>query len=221
MRLFIAGQKAFGEAVFTALRDDGHEVCGVIAPLLRGDGRGPDRLRATALGAGVHVLPPGGLSDRTLPDGVDLIVSAHSHDFIGQKTLRKAKLGAIGYHPSLLPRHRGRDAVRWAVHMGEAVTGGTVYWLSENTDGGPIAAQEHVFIRPGDDAGELWRRDLFPLGLRLLRRVVYDVAGGLIVRIPQDDALASWEPSWSRPPLHKPELPQIGSISGFNVVSRR
>jgi hypothetical protein len=33
--------------------------------------------------------------------------------------------------------------------MGDAVTGGTVYWLNDAVDGGPIAAQEHVFIVPG------------------------------------------------------------------------
>ena len=43
--------------------------------------------------------------------------AAHSHDFIGRKTRALSRLGALGYHPSLLPLHRGRDAIRWAVHM--------------------------------------------------------------------------------------------------------
>lgn len=219
-KLFICGQKAFGAAVFEALLADGFDVLGVQAPPFRQSG-GADRLRAAALRAGVGVMPPGALNARSLPSGVDLIVAAHSHDFIGMPTIRKAAIGAIGYHPSLLPRHRGRDAIRWAVHMGEAVTGGTVYWLSENTDGGPIAAQGHCLVSPNDDAESLWRRELFPLGVALVRRVVAEVDGGRITRIPQAEDLATWEPSWARPPLHKPELLQIGEVAGFESVTHK
>lgn len=169
MRVFIAGQKAFGRAVFEAIAADGHKIVGVCAPPFSSrsatDGtRFPDRLREVAERAGVAWLPSGQLRADTLPAGVDLIIAAHAHDFIGRKTRLAARLGAIGYHPSLLPRHRGRDAVRWAIHMGEVVTGGTVYWLSDGVDAGPIAAQDWCWIRPGDAAGELWQRELFPLG---------------------------------------------------------
>jgi len=76
-----------------------------------------------------------------LPGGVDLILYAHSHDFIGAATRGKTRLGAMGYHPSLLPLHRGRDAVCWTLRMGDKVAGGSVYWLTDVVDGGPIAAQ--------------------------------------------------------------------------------
>ena len=42
---------------------------------------------------------------------VDLIVSAHSFRIIPPWALRRAVLGGIGYHPSLLPAFRGRSAV--------------------------------------------------------------------------------------------------------------
>jgi methionyl-tRNA formyltransferase len=103
--------------------------------------------------------------------------------------------------------------------MGDKVTGGTVYWLDRNTDGGPIAAQKHVFVLPGETPEELWRRALFPLGLDLFRTALNDIDAGVLRRIPQDEAVATWEPSWSRPPLYKPELIQIGRIEGFSVVS--
>lgn len=87
------------------------------------------------------------------------------------------------------------------------MTGGSIYWLNDTVDGGPIAAQEHVFIRPGDDARELWTRDLAPLGLKLFRKVLGDVSAGRIVRIPQDHALATWEPAIAgQPRLFRPDL---------------
>lgn len=90
--------------------------------------------------------------------------------------------------------------------MRDRVAGGSVYWLSDNVDGGDVAAQEWCFVRPDDDASSLWRRELFPIGVRLLNRVVDDVSAGVLVRVPQDEELATWEPSWSRPPLRRPEL---------------
>lgn len=201
MRILIAGQKYFGAAVFRALREvPGVEIVAVSAPA-------KDRLADQAALRGVPNILAGTLSADTMPERVDLIVTAHSHDFIGEKTRLRATYGGIGYHPSLLPVHRGRDAVRWAIRMRERVTGGTVYRLSNKMDGGNILAQEHVFIRPGDTDESLWRERLCPLGIRLLTEVVCRHAKeGFIHGEEQDEAIATWEPSIDRPPAFRPDL---------------
>jgi len=217
MNIFLCGQKAFGAAVLKLCIDKGLNIVGVSSP--RKNSRG-DRTDMTAQLAARHGIPwqkAGELNADTLPGDVDLIVAAHSFDFIGAATRRKTRLGAIGYHPSLLPVHRGRDAVRWAVHMGDKITGGTIYWLSDNMDGGDIAAQRHVFIRPGESASELWRRALFPLGVELFGAVLDDIVGGTLVMIPQDNTCATWEPSIDRQPVFRPDLPRIGAIPGYTV----
>ena len=208
MRILIAGQKWFGAQVFIALRAvPGVEVAAVCAPT---GGPVADRLFGQADLRGVPVIKAGTLSAKTMPEGVDLIVAAHSHDFIGERTRMRAKWGAIGYHPSLLPLHRGRDAVRWAVRMRERVTGGSVYRLSNRMDGGDVLAQRHVFIGPEDTAEELWRRDLAPLGVELLAQVVGRFASdGYVHGTAQDEALATWEPSIDRPPAFRPDLLMI------------
>lgn len=202
MNIIIAGQKWFGSAVFRALRElPGVTVSAVCAPA-------GDRLAAQA---DIHHVPVlAKLTAATMPAGVDLIVAAHSHDFIGQATRLRAKWGGIGYHPSLLPLHRGRDSIRWAIRMGERVTGGSVYRLSNRMDGGDVLAQRHVFIRPDDTAEELWRRDLAPLGVELLAQTVAAYAeGGYVHGAAQDEALATWEPSIDRPPAFRPDLLMI------------
>lgn len=179
----------------------------------------PDRLFEVARSLNLPVLPAGRLNAETLPTGVDLIVAAHSHDYVGRKTRLRSRLGAIGYHPSLLPLHRGRDAIRWTLKMGDRVTGGTVFWLSDTVDGGPVAAQDFCLVRPDDTPESIWRRDLGPMGIRLFHQVLKDLERGILVKIPQDEALATWEPSWTRPPLYKPDLLQIGdALAGFTVV---
>ena len=208
MKVLLAGQKYFGAEVFLALRElPSVEVVAVCAPL---GGDKPDRLAAYAEMRSVRVIPAGTLNAASMPTGVDLIVAAHSHDFIGQATRQRAKWGGIGYHPSLLPVHRGRDAVRWAVRMRERITGGSVYRLSNRMDGGEVLAQQHVFIQPGDTAEELWRRDLAPLGVRLLASTVAAFAErGYQHGAAQDEALATWEPSIDRPPAFRPDLLMI------------
>lgn len=220
MRLYVCGQKAFGAAVFAACIEDGYEVVGVSAPLTSSrDQTRPDRLRAAADAFDVPVLPAGMLSAETLPENIDLIIAAHSHDFIGRKTRLKARIGAIGYHPSLLPLHRGRDAVRWTVKMGDPVTGGSIYWLSDTVDGGDLAAQDYCLVEPGETPEELWMYKLFPLGVRLFRKTLADIAEGVVVAVPQDEDLATWEPSWERQPLRRPDLTLIGpqAVPGIRV----
>lgn len=148
-------------------------------------------------------------------EGYDLLVMAHHHGWIADADIEAATVGAVGYHPSLLPRHRGRDAVRWTVHMDDPIAGGTVYRLTEGAkeaDAGPIVRQGWCHVRPGWSASDLWREELFPMGVRILADLV--PSGEWPERIQlkvmrsrlegaedQDERLATWEPAFDRPPL--------------------
>jgi methionyl-tRNA formyltransferase len=228
MNIYLSGQGAFAVAVAEALVEE-HKIVGVAAPRQRrriGTGSGADddanpmtwdRLRAWAYPRGIHWTSAPDLRAHHVPDDTDIILAAHSHAFIGRKTRARAGVAAIGYHPSLLPLHRGRDAIRWTIRDGDKVTGGSVYHLTERTDGGPIAAQEHVLVPPGSTAESLWREHLTPLGVRLILRVVNDLARGVHIEVEQDEALARWEPAMGVAPLFKPELIEL-PVPGSNPV---
>jgi methionyl-tRNA formyltransferase len=208
MKIFVSGQKSFGSSVFQMLIKHGHEITGVAAPRFQLNGA-DDKLFALANAMDVPVTQSQSLTADHIPDGTDLIVSAHSHAYIGRRTRDAARLAAIGYHPSLLPRHRGRDAIRWAIKMNDPIAGGTVFWLNNNVDAGDIAAQEWCWIEPGVTASELWRKTLFPLGLILLARVIGNLEAGTIVRIPQNEAVSTWEPAIDPPRMFRPELERL------------
>ena len=135
------------------------------------------------------------VSAETLPPHADLLVSAHSHQYILARVCKQLTHGAIGYHPSLLPLHRGRDAVKWTIRDRDRIAGGSVYWMNDVADGGPIAAQDWCFVHPEDTAQTLWRNKLMPMGLRLIDQVISAVLSGREQRIPQDESLATWEPA--------------------------
>jgi methionyl-tRNA formyltransferase len=211
MDIFLSGRGAFAVMAAEMLVRAGHKIKGAASPRTRSghnSGDDPaywDRLRAWASQRDVPWVDAAELRAHHVPE-VDIIVAAHSHAFIGRATRARARIAAIGYHPSLLPIHRGRDAIRWTIRDRDRVTGGTVYHLTDRTDGGPIAAQEHVLVPPGSSAESLWREHLAPLGLALLLRVVDDLAHGRRIEVRQDERMATWEPSLETAPLFKPEL---------------
>ena len=208
MNIFICGQRSFGKAVLVALHERGHNIVGVAPPP---QDKYYDKITGSAMKRGIPVISDcEKLVSSQIPDGTELVVAAHSHWYISQKVIEKAGFGAIGFHPSLLPRHRGQDAVRWAVAMGDAITGGTVYWLNDKVDGGDILLQTPVFIARDWNFHQLWK-EIFPLGVELLCRAVDMVAKGTAPRIPQDERFATWEPAWEARRLPRNELPRLGS----------
>lgn len=214
LRVYLCGQRQFGADVLRMLLDRPEvAVVGVSAPAESRSG-GMDRTWRLAALNEIPVLPAGQLRAHHVPDGTDLIIAAHSHDYLGRKTRAACRYGALGYHPSLLPLHRGRDAIRWTIRDRDRVTGGTAFWLTDAVDGGPIAAQDWCFVRPDDTPEGLWRRELQPMGIRLISRVLNDIDRGVMVRIPQDANMATWEPSMDSPPLFRPELPELGGSWG-------
>jgi len=193
MKLVLVGSRYFGATVFDALRrEEGVELARVVAPAA------DDRLAlaATAAGVPVHVLEnPKIVPGDAVPGGTGLIVAAHTHARVSNEALAHSRLGGVGYHPSLLPRHRGIAAVEWTILSGDAIAGGSVYHLADGWDAGAIAAQDWCFVAKGEGARELWERALAPMGLDLLARVVRHARqhGELPAR-PQDIRFATRAP---------------------------
>lgn len=188
MQIVLFGQKWLAvEVLRELLRLPGVEVVAVCPDTER------DRLAAEARQRGI---PIAGMS--AVP-ACDMAVAAYCQKYIPADVRARCGLGVLAYHPSLLPRHRGRDAVRWTIAMREPVAGGSVYWMDEGADTGPIEAQDWCHVLPGEDAAALWRRALAPMGVRLLVQAVSRLTGGKKpLAVPQDERAATWEPAFTR-----------------------
>ena len=196
LNVTLVGSRYFGAAVLDELAQLDVTVLRVVAPAA------DDRLalRAQALGIALQLQrDPKRVSADEVADGSDLIVTAHTHARVTTDAVAKARLGGIGYHPSLLPRHRGIAAVEWTIKCGDPIAGGSIYHLAERMDAGAIAAQDWCFVKPGETARELWERALAPLGIRLLKQVVAQVsASGRLPAQPQDEQFATQAPRLDR-----------------------
>jgi methionyl-tRNA formyltransferase len=192
MKCTLVGSRYFGATVFEALRQDGAEIAQVVVPAP------DDRLAVAAHAAGVPVSlldNPRIVPDSAIPEGTELIVAAHTPARVSDEALAHSRLGGIGYHPSLLPRHRGIAAVEWTILCGDAIAGGSIYHLAQGWDSGAIAAQDWCFVAKGETARELWERALAPIGIELLKRVVrHAAAHGELPARPQDERFATRAP---------------------------
>lgn len=193
MRITLVGSRHFGVTTLNALRERGVEIARVVVA------DAEDRLAAAATAAGIAVVvqaDPKRVTAAEIAPGTDLIVTAHSHAKVTREALAAARLGGIGYHPSLLPRHRGIAAVEWTIKEGDPIAGGTVYHLADRMDAGAIAAQDWCFVKKGETARELWERALAPLGLRLLAEVIdHANTHGTLPAKPQDEQFATQAPN--------------------------
>jgi methionyl-tRNA formyltransferase len=123
MKLTLVGSRFFGAAALERLLKEGVEVARVIVPAA------DDRLGVAAKAAGLEVVvldDPTIVPAEAIADGTDLIVAAHSHARVTNDALARSRLGGIGFHPSLLPRHRGIAAVEWTIREGDPVAGGSI-----------------------------------------------------------------------------------------------
>ena len=102
-----------------------------------------------------------------------------------------APKGVFGMHPALLPRHRGRAPIPWAILTGLAKTGVTLFEIVDPTaDSGPIVGQVEVPIAPDETATSLFDK-LAEAHVDLIRRHVPELVEGRAPRIAQDPSRAS------------------------------
>jgi methionyl-tRNA formyltransferase len=192
LRVTLVGSRYFGAATLARLLEEGVDIARVVVPAA------DDRLALAAQSAGLDVLvqdDPKLVPADAIAEGTDLIVAAHSHARVSSEALGRSRLGGIGFHPSLLPRHRGIAAVEWTVREADPIAGGSIYHLADRMDAGAIAAQDWCFVKKGETARELWERALAPMGLALIAEVIrYAKEHGTIPAQPQDEQFATKAP---------------------------
>jgi len=95
----------------------------------------------------IKILQPEKLSiihDSLFKIQPDFFIIAAYSKIIPKEILSIPRLGAIGVHPSLLPKHRGPTPIQTAILNGDKEFGTTLYLVDEQIDHGPIIAQRKL-----------------------------------------------------------------------------
>lgn len=212
LRIVLMGRAAFGAAVLEALLAKGETVVAVFGPPSRQQSKS-DALQQSAMQHGTPVYQTSTYKD----DGIfriytdlkpDLTILAYVTEIIPPRYFDASTHGAICFHPSLLPRHRGASAINWALMMGDEKTGVTVFSPDAGIDTGRLLFQREVEIRPEDSVGSLYFERLSPMGVEAIVECVEMIRTGQIRSWVQNEAEATYEPpcddrvaaiDWSRP----------------------
>jgi len=105
------------------------------------------------------------------------------------RLIRIARHGGVGFHPTMLPKGRGRAPVAWTILRQERAAV-TLFFLNDEPDSGDIIAQREVPVLRDD-----YSEDLIARTNKTLREVIAELApairSGNLPRTPQDHSLAT------------------------------
>jgi methionyl-tRNA formyltransferase len=201
MRIAYFGQAPFGRDVLVRLLEAGHEVVAVYAPPAKAR---PDPLAEEAEKRGLRLIRHASMRRKgaAIPErvaeyralGAELNVLAFVTMILPPEIVDAPAEGSLCFHPSLLPKYRGGNALAWQIMLGEAETGVTAFRPDAGVDTGPIVVQKGgVAIEPHHTAASLYFERLYDLGVDAMVEAVDLVSRGESKPVPQDESEASFQ----------------------------
>ncbi|MBT4731372.1 methionyl-tRNA formyltransferase [Candidatus Woesearchaeota archaeon] len=110
---------------------------------------------------------------------------------VKRKFFTLCRNNCIGIHPTMLPKHRGRAPLTWAIVFGLRKTGVTMFYLGEDADNGDIIGQLDVEITRSDNAGSLYQKVL-DAHVILMEKYFPLILNGEVLRMKQDEQRSSY-----------------------------
>ena len=206
MRIVFMGTPEFAVPSLEALIGAGYEVVAAVTQPDRPVGRKktltPPPVKVCAQAHGVPVLQFERIRRKEGREALtalqpDLFVTAAFGQILSKAVLDIPRLGTINVHASLLPQYRGSAPINWCIVSGEKKAGVTTMMTNEGIDTGDMLLRDEVEIGENETAEELTER-LSSLGAQTLLRTLRALEDGTLVRTPQNEAEASYQPMLSR-----------------------
>jgi len=144
----------------------------------------------------IPVLKPENILDKRFTARIssfkpDVVLSVYFRNIFGRELLTIPPSGCINLHGSLLPSHRGRAPVNWAIIHGEKETGITLHYMTEKVDAGSIIMQKKIAIESTDTGFSLTKK-IASEGAELLRKCIDILHREKPKATPQDESKASY-----------------------------
>lgn len=223
LRIAVFGQAPFGRDVTERLVEAGHEIVAVYAPPA---GRRPDPLAALAEERDLRLFRYKRFRKQgvAIPERVEeyrsldaeLNVLPFTTVILPPEIVDPPAHGSICFHPSLLPKYRGGNALAWQIILGETEAGVSVFRVTPGVDEGPLVVQKGgVPISDSDTTVSLYFDKLYELGVDALVEAVEAIADGTARFTAQPAVGASFQGlvddevariDWSRPAVEVDRL---------------
>lgn len=121
----------------------------------------------------------------------DYIFVVGLSQIVGKDIIDTAKKGVVGFHPTPLPKFRGRAAMVWQILLGVHETKCTLFLIDEGMDSGDILGQEPYVLSDDDYAMDAQLKVEDALD-RLSERVLTQINNGTINPIKQNEEEATY-----------------------------
>jgi len=110
---------------------------------------------------------------------------------VKEEIIDSATVGVVGFHPTPLPKMRGRAANVWQVLLGVHETKCSIFFINEGVDSGDILGQQEYVIEDTDYALDVERK-INEASRKLFRRVLKQIMNGTIQPWKQDESEATY-----------------------------
>ena len=196
MRIVVHGQQAFGKAVLEALLERGDDVVAVYAPP---EGARPDPLAAAAAAAGLPLVRPASFRDPAVVEGFRALRAGPP----GHGVRHADRAGGVPrradarHHPvpPVAPAAPPRAAAQSTGRSSRARPRPASPCSGRTAASTPATCccSRRTPIAETDTLGSVYFDRLFPMGVEAMLEAVDLVRRGTAPRIPQDEALATYE----------------------------
>ncbi len=121
----------------------------------------------------------------------DLIIVSGWSWIIPKKILITPRIGAVGFHPSDLPRDRGRSVLAWQIEEGYTQTALTMFIMKEGVDSGDIIGKRKIQIKYKDTIKDILLK-CDKASLFLIKKYLIKILNGKIKTTKQDEKKATY-----------------------------
>ena len=118
----------------------------------------------------------------------DVILCFGWSSILKREILNIPSIGVVGYHPTKLPKNRGRHPLIWSLILGLEKSASTFFFIDENVDSGDILSQVDFEISYQDDANSLYNK-ITDVALNQIEKLLLDLKNGKYSKVKQDDKI--------------------------------
>jgi methionyl-tRNA formyltransferase len=191
-----------GRDCLMAVAESGARVVGIVTlpGPLSPDRAGQCPFHEVARDLNATLIETRDVNERTCVNAVrslspDMLFVVGWSQLVRRELIDAAPRGVFGMHPTLLPKHRGRAPIPWAILSGLARTGVTLFEIvDERADSGLLVGQLDVSIEANETATSLFEK-VHRAHVDLVRKLLPSLLDGSAPRIRQDESRAS---SWPK-----------------------
>lgn len=103
----------------------------------------------------------------------NLIFCIGWNELIKKEILRIPSNGVIGYHPSDLPKNRGRHPIIWSLVLGLNNIGSSFYFMDEKADNGRVISKKMLKLTKNSNAYTVYKQ-LIKIGKKQVNKILID-----------------------------------------------